>query len=114
MLDRRHHSVIWSGETLLKEDFYARPTRRVTEVFLILAVIVFLALFWDRLPLPWKSSASAQTAARSTIQVWVNKKSGFYYCPDSRLYGKLKSGFFMPQGKALEAGYRPPFNETCQ
>jgi hypothetical protein len=51
MLDRRHHSVIWSGNTLLK---------------------------------------------------------------DSKLYGKLKPGFFMPQSKALEAGYRPPFNETCR
>src|SRR5215472_2298790 len=104
MLDRRHHSVISSGETLLTQDFYARPTRRVAKVFLLFVVIVFLALFGDRLLLPWKSSASARTAARSTMRVWVNKKSGFYYCPDSKLYGKLKPGFFMAQDKALEAG----------
>jgi len=114
MLDRRHYSVIGSGETLLKEDSCARPKRRVTGVFLILLVIVFLALFWDYLPLVWKTRVSAHPAAHSTIRVWVNKKSGFYYCPDSKLYGKLKPGFFMPQGKALAAGYRPPFNETCQ
>ena len=42
-----------------------------------------------------------------------HRKSGFCYCPDSKLYGKLKPGFFMSQGKALQAGYRPPFNEMC-
>ena len=115
MLDRRHHSVISSGETPVIQEFGTRRAKpRTTEVFFILLLIVFLALFWDHLPLPWKTSATAQTRARSAIRVWVNKKSGFYYCPDSKLYGKLQPGFFMPQGKTLAAGYRPPFNDTCQ
>jgi hypothetical protein len=112
MLERKHDSIS-SADRVLKQHFRTRPAKpRATEVFLILLVIVFLALFGGRLPLPWK--ASAQTAARSTIRVWVNKSSGLYYCPDSKLYGKLKPGFFMSQGKSLEAGYRPRFNETCQ
>ena len=97
------------------QDLHARLLERQVEGFLlILLLIVLVVLFWDRLPLPWKATANAQTAAHSTIRVWVNRRSGFYYCPDSKLYGKLKPGFFMSQGKALQAGYRPPFNETCQ
>jgi len=110
MLDRRHDSI--SSDWVLKKHFDTRPTKpRATEVLVILLVIVFLALFWGRLPLPWKASATAQTAA---IQVWVDKRFGVYDCPGSKLYGKLKPGFFMPQGEALEAGYLPRFNETCQ
>jgi len=113
MVDRRYDSI--SSDWVHKQYSDARPSKsRTTEVFVILLVIVFLALFWDYLPLVWETPVSAQTAAHSTIRVWVNKKSGFYYCSDSKLYGKLKPGFFMPQGKALAAGYRPPFNETCQ
>jgi len=113
MLDRRHATSPSDG--LFEQAFYTGTVkRRGTEVFLILLVIVLLALFWDRLRLPWKTSASAQVAAHSAIQVWVNKKSGFYYCPDSKSYGKLKPGFFMPQYEAMQAGYRPPFNGTCK
>ena len=113
MLDRRYDSI--SSDWVLKQHFHTRRVKpRATEVFLILLVMVFLALFWDRLPVPWRASATAQTAAHSTIRVWVNKGPGLYYCPNSKLYGTLKPGFFMPQGKALEAGYRPRLKETCQ
>ena len=89
MLDRRYDSI--SSDWVHKQYSDARPSKsRTTEVFLILLVIVLLALLGGRLPLPWKASATAQTAARSTIPVWVNPKSGFYYCPDSKSYGKLK------------------------
>lgn len=115
MLDRRHNSITSQPDRLVRADFHTRPVKgRAAEVVFILLLIVLLALFWDRLPLPSRTSVTAQTAPHSTIRVWVNKKSGFYYCPDSKLYGKLKPGFFMPQGKALAAGYRPPFNVTCQ
>lgn len=109
MLDRRHDSI--SSDWLLKQLYTRAVKPRAIEVLLILLVIVFLVLFWDRLPLPWKASATAQTAA---IQVWVDKRFGLYDCPGSKLYGKLKPGFFVPQGKALEAGYLPRFNETCK
>ena len=75
MLDRRYDSI--SSDWVHKQYSDARPPKsRTTEVFLILLVVVLLALLGGRLPLPWKASATAQTAARSTIPVWVNQKSG--------------------------------------
>src|SRR5262249_38913009 len=98
MLDRRYDSI--SSDWVHKQYSDARPSKsRTTEVFLILLVVVLLALLGGRLPLPWKASATAQTAARSTSPVWVNQKSGFYYCPDSKSYGKLKPGFFLPRAR---------------
>ena len=26
------------------------------------------------------------------LRVWVNTRSGFYYCPESKLYGRIKPG----------------------
>jgi hypothetical protein len=110
-----HHHVGVGFEGALMQDLYSRLLKRRAEGLLItLLLIVLLLLLWDNLPRPWKSTTNAQTAAQSRIPVWVNRRSGFYYCPDSKLYGKLKPGFFTSQGKALQAGYRPPFNQTCQ
>jgi hypothetical protein len=97
------------------DDLYARLLKRRAEgLLLTLLLIILFLLLWDYLPWPWKNTATAQSAAQSNIRVWVNKRSGFYYCPGSKLYGKLKPGFFMSQGNALQTGYRPPFNEMCQ
>jgi hypothetical protein len=87
---------------------------RAQGILITLLLILLFLLLWDNLPRSWKSTTNAQSAAQSRIRVWVNSRSGFYYCPDSKLYGKLKPGFFTSQGKAQQAGYRPPFNDMCQ
>jgi len=63
-----------------------------------------------RVPLPQTQTVSAAT----TVRVWVHKKTGLYYCPDSRAYGKFKPGAYMTQEKALESAYRPAAQEPCQ
>ena len=52
--------------------------------------------------------------AATNIKVWTYKKTGLYYCPDSKLYGKVKPGVYMTQEKALERGYRPAGQNKCQ
>ncbi len=49
----------------------------------------------------------------STI-VWVDKHTGFYYCPGSDLYGKASPGISMAQGQALAQGYRPAVGIYCK
>ena len=53
-------------------------------------------------------------AAATIVKVWTYKKTGVYYCPDSKLYGKVKPGDYMTQEKALERGYRPAGQEPCR
>jgi len=58
---------------------------------------------------------NTQTAAAATVvKVWTYKKTGLYYCPDSKLYGKVKPGVYMTQEKALERGYRPAGQVPCR
>jgi hypothetical protein len=40
-------------------------------------------------------------------QVWVNTKSGKYWRPGSRYYGKTKQGKFMGEEEAKAAGFQP-------
>lgn len=48
-----------------------------------------------------------------TAPVWVNSRSGFYYCPGTKAYGKLPPGRFMTESEALQEGYRPIERELC-
>ena len=51
---------------------------------------------------------------KSPTKIWVNQRSGLYYCPDSKLYGKVTPGVYMLESNALENGYRPAGNEKCR
>jgi hypothetical protein len=48
------------------------------------------------------------------IKVWVNTRSGFYYCPGTDMYGKLQPGKYMTETSALESGYQPSLKQTCR
>src|SRR5689334_8204878 len=66
-----------------------------------LLLLIFLAL-----------SRIQQTRARPRVGdeqmiVWVNTRSGFYYCPSTKFYRKLRPGKFMAQREALQSGYQP-------
>jgi len=56
---------------------------------------------------------SKPKADKSSIKIWVNKRSGLYYCPDSKYYGKLTPGVYMLQGDAIQDGYQPAAHEAC-
>ncbi|HUX10984.1 MAG TPA: hypothetical protein VMW51_10100 [Terriglobia bacterium] len=45
--------------------------------------------------------------------VWVNRRSGLYYCRQSKFYGKIHPGVSMRQGAALQRGYRPAQGNMC-
>ena len=53
-------------------------------------------------------------AAATIVKVWTYKKTGVYYCPDSKLYGKVKPGDYMAQETALERGYQPAGQDRCR
>lgn len=53
-------------------------------------------------------------SAATLFQVWAVKKTGWYYCPDSRLYGKVKPGTYLNEETALQRGYRPAGGYACR
>ena len=79
---------------------------------LLLAVTLFLLYPFIRNSSRIRGWLGAGNSGAPPVAVWINKRSGFYYCSDSSVYGKLMPGAFMPQPNALQEGYRPA-GETC-
>jgi hypothetical protein len=68
-------------------------------------------------PSPPISRVASPTAPEPSLngdQVWVNTKSGKYWKPGSRYYGKTKQGEYMPEEEAVQRDTGPrtvPENE---
>jgi hypothetical protein len=65
-------------------------------------------------PKPAKATASSSSASAGTPgpgQVWVNLDSGVYHYPNSRYYGKTKSGKYLSEADAMKAGYHAAKDE---
>jgi hypothetical protein len=59
------------------------------------------------------SSGAGLTKTAHPVKVWVNTKSGVYYCSGARAYGRLKPGNYMDERDAVEKGYRPFSHRAC-
>jgi len=83
-------------------------------------LLVFICLVLPSLVERWRSvgqiaGLEAPTVTAATLfRVWTVRKTGWYYCPDSTLYGKLKPGAYMTEEKAQERGYRPAGGDACR
>ncbi len=85
-------------------------------IILVAALAVFYPIISRLFPLlPYRLQARpGKRRADDNVKVWVNPRSGFYYCPSSAMYGKLSPGVTMTQEKALEAGYSPAQEKHCR
>ena len=85
-------------------------------VVLILALLVFLAPWkiWSLLVSALTPGKSRRSALNGSAKVWVSSRSGFYYCNDSTIFGKMTPGSYMAQGEALQKGYRPAEAQPCR
>jgi hypothetical protein len=57
-------------------------------------------------PISRVASPSASESPLNADEVWVNTKSGKYWKPGSRYYGKTKKGEYMPEQEAIQKGYQ--------
>jgi hypothetical protein len=94
---------------------------RVYENLLLIGTLILVVYLmsspgfegWDRAR--GLNQLKEQTVSAATVvKVWIYKKTGQYYCPDSKFYGKFKPGMYMKQDDALERGYRPAAQEPCR
>jgi hypothetical protein len=58
-------------------------------------------------PAPLVRETKTAPADSTANEVWVNTRSGKYWKPGSRFYGKTKQGEFMSEMEALDRGYSP-------
>ena len=84
-------------------------------VLLLLALAVFAPILAQWQGITWLPTMTAKPKGTHNLtrRVWVNRRSGFYYCQKTRFYGRIHPGFYMRQGAALQRGYRPSDGELC-
>ena len=58
-------------------------------------------------PAPIVRETKPASATSTATEVWVNTRSGKYWKPGSRFYGKTKQGEFMSEWETLDRGYSP-------
>lgn len=56
---------------------------------------------------------AASDQALGGVQVWTHVRSGYYYCPDSPYFEKMRPGSLMTQRSALQSGYQPKLGGYC-
>ena len=87
-------------------------------IFPLALLIVGLVVLYPALNLPSLSQLLQPTpkvaSEKSPVKIWANQRSGLYYCPDSKLYGKLTPGTYMSQSEAIQNGFQPATNQTCR
>lgn len=62
-------------------------------------------------PAAKSASSSGSQGSPGPGTVWVNLETSVYHYPNSRYYGKTKSGKYMSEADANRAGYHPAKNE---
>jgi hypothetical protein len=82
-------------------------------IILLAALVVFFPVISRLFP-----ALTFQTELRKhpygfNSKVWVNVRSGLYYCSDSGMYRKMQPGKAMAQREALETGYSPAERKRC-
>lgn len=89
--------------------------------WIVAGLLLFgLVVFYPAIgQLPFSASLSGikiawlTSAKKSETRVWVNRRSGLYYCVDSQGYGKLKPGQFLAEQEARQSGFRPAPKAKC-
>ncbi len=93
------------------ESLKRRALLRAGVLFTLTLVILGFRLEITKLVAAWKEPSQATSR---DIRVWVNTRSGFYYCPGTELYGKLQPGKYLPEANAVQSGYQPSLNRSCR
>ena len=96
----------------MKESKSSFASLKFVAFVVLLASLALAVVFKSTNPPPF-IDASIQNSGNLNVLVWVNTNSGVYHCPNTRWYGKTKSGKYMTQKEAQAKGYRPAYGIAC-
>lgn len=96
----------------------------VITVIIVMAALAFIAPALAKMhadPAEWVTKVTKVINITQTQKpkidmkhsIWVNPRSGLFYCRQSKFYGRMRPGFYMSQGNALLKGYRPAEGHMC-
>jgi hypothetical protein len=97
-LERKLHSLVCAGELDLKTAQHEIPSNWIE---------AYQKYIGKSPPAPAVRETKTPPAGATADEVWVNTRSGKYWRPGSRFYGKTTQGEFMPELDALDRGYSP-------
>lgn len=64
-------------------------------------------------PATANKSTTATTPSGGAGMVWVNTDTKVYHCPNTRYYGKTKTGSYMSEVDAKAKGYHASHGKAC-
>jgi len=99
VLERRLHNLVCAGKVDLQTAQHEIATDWIK------AYQKYMAKTPPTAEVHGQPQFAPETATES--EVWVNTRSGKYFKPGSRYYGKTKEGKFMTEIDALDSGYLP-------
>ena len=80
----------------------------------VIFAVVYIALDPSLIVRLYGTSRNSKTGNPQDVQVWASQRSGLYYCPGTRLYGKVQPGKQIPQRSALQSGFQPSLRQMCR
>ena len=96
----------------IKDSKSSFANLKFVALVVVLAGLSLVVIFRSTDP-PRFTDASIQNSGNPNVRVWVNTNSGVYHCPNTRWYGKTKSGKYMTQKEAQAKSYRPAYGILC-
>jgi hypothetical protein len=108
--------VVASGESKCDEQGSRDSKRRFWFVAVLLPVIfavLYIALDPSLILRLYGTVRKPPFGNSQEVQVWASQRSGLYYCPGTRLYGKLQPGKNMSERSALQSGFQPSLGQMC-
>jgi hypothetical protein len=97
------------------------PAVTVVLLLILLAVMAPLLARYRNAPQVFVAKLEAMSQSQPEApttnmkrDVWVNRRSGLYYCHESKFYGKMRPGESMQQESALLKGFRPAQGQACR
>jgi hypothetical protein len=97
-LEGKLHALVCSGKIDLKEAQEAVASNWIGAYKLYVS---------PNPPISRVASPSPSDSPANTDDVWVNTKSGKYWKPGSRYYGKTRQGEYLSEKEAIQKGYLP-------
>jgi hypothetical protein len=97
-LERKLHNLVCAGKVDLKTAQHEIASDWIE---------AYKKYIGESPPVSSSSETRSPPANAPPNEVWVNTRSGKYWKPGSRYYGKTKEGEFMSELDALDRGYSP-------